>query len=42
MDRNMLLPDLTRGRDSISRGGGHIGLVQMHDPVELLARGDLP
>ena len=27
--------------DSISRGGGYLGMVRMQDPVELLARGDL-
>jgi ectoine hydroxylase-related dioxygenase (phytanoyl-CoA dioxygenase family) len=27
--------------DSISRGGGYLGMVQMQDPVELLARGQL-
>jgi ectoine hydroxylase-related dioxygenase (phytanoyl-CoA dioxygenase family) len=28
--------------DSIARGGGYLGMVDMHDPVELLATGDLP
>jgi len=28
--------------DSIPRGGGYLGMVRMQDPVELLARGDLP
>ncbi|MEO2193274.1 MAG: phytanoyl-CoA dioxygenase family protein [bacterium] len=28
--------------DSISRGGGYLGMVRMKDPVELLARGELP
>jgi hypothetical protein len=42
MDRNMLLPDLTQHRDSISRGGCYLALIQMQDPVELLARGVLP
>lgn len=27
--------------DSISRGGGYLGMVRMQDPVELLARGEL-
>jgi ectoine hydroxylase-related dioxygenase (phytanoyl-CoA dioxygenase family) len=27
--------------DSISRGGGYLGMVKMQDPVELLARGEL-
>ena len=27
--------------DSIGRGGGYLGMVDMHDPVELLATGDL-
>jgi hypothetical protein len=27
--------------DSISRGGGYLGMVRMQDPVELLERGDL-
>jgi len=27
--------------DSISRGGGYLGMVRMKDPVELLARGEL-
>ncbi len=27
--------------DSIGRGGGYLGMVRLHDPVELLARGDL-
>src|SRR3954453_8830674 len=28
--------------DSIPRGGGYLGMVRMQDPVELLARGELP
>ncbi len=28
--------------DSISRGGGYLGMVRMQDPVDLLARGALP
>jgi ectoine hydroxylase-related dioxygenase (phytanoyl-CoA dioxygenase family) len=28
--------------DSMSRGGGYLGMVRMQDPVELLARGELP
>ena len=28
--------------DSIRRGGGYLGMVRMQDPVELLARGELP
>src|SRR5438270_5488971 len=28
--------------DSIPRGGGYLGMVRMQDPVELLARGQLP
>jgi ectoine hydroxylase-related dioxygenase (phytanoyl-CoA dioxygenase family) len=28
--------------DSISRGGGYLGMVQMQDPVDLLAKGELP
>jgi ectoine hydroxylase-related dioxygenase (phytanoyl-CoA dioxygenase family) len=28
--------------DSIGRGGGYLGIVRMQDPVELLARGELP
>jgi hypothetical protein len=28
--------------DSIGRGGGYLGMVRMQDPVELLARGELP
>jgi ectoine hydroxylase-related dioxygenase (phytanoyl-CoA dioxygenase family) len=28
--------------DSIQRGGGYLGMVRMQDPVELLARGELP
>jgi hypothetical protein len=28
--------------DSIPRGGGYLGMVNMQDPVELFARGDLP
>ena len=28
--------------DSIPRGGGYLGMVNLQDPVELLARGDLP
>jgi ectoine hydroxylase-related dioxygenase (phytanoyl-CoA dioxygenase family) len=27
--------------DSISRGGGYLGMVRMQDPVELLQRGEL-
>jgi ectoine hydroxylase-related dioxygenase (phytanoyl-CoA dioxygenase family) len=27
--------------DSIGRGGGYLGMVNMQDPVELLARGEL-
>jgi ectoine hydroxylase-related dioxygenase (phytanoyl-CoA dioxygenase family) len=27
--------------DSISRGGGYLGMVHMQDPVELLARAEL-
>jgi hypothetical protein len=27
--------------DSISRGGGYLGMVRMQDPVELIARGEL-
>jgi hypothetical protein len=27
--------------DSLSRGGGYLGMVRMQDPVELLARGEL-
>jgi hypothetical protein len=26
---------------SVPRGGGYLGMVQMQDPVELLARGEL-
>ncbi len=28
--------------DSIGRGGGYLGMLRMQDPVELLARGELP
>src|SRR5581483_11534631 len=28
--------------DSIPRGGGYLGMVRMQDPVELMARGELP
>jgi ectoine hydroxylase-related dioxygenase (phytanoyl-CoA dioxygenase family) len=28
--------------NSMSRGGGYLGMVRMQDPVELLARGELP
>jgi ectoine hydroxylase-related dioxygenase (phytanoyl-CoA dioxygenase family) len=28
--------------NSIPRGGGYLGMVRMQDPVELLARGELP
>jgi ectoine hydroxylase-related dioxygenase (phytanoyl-CoA dioxygenase family) len=27
--------------DSISRGGGYLGMVRMQDPVQLLGRGEL-
>jgi hypothetical protein len=28
--------------DSIARGGGYLGMVRMQDPVDLMARGELP
>lgn len=28
--------------DSMSRGGGYLGMVRMQDPVDLIANGDLP
>ncbi|MGH3579680.1 MAG: phytanoyl-CoA dioxygenase family protein, partial [Mycobacterium sp.] len=28
--------------DSMARGGGYLGMLRMQDPVELLARGELP
>jgi hypothetical protein len=28
--------------DSIGRGGGYLGMVRTQDPIELMARGELP